>query len=112
MQVPLQRENTAATPLAEKQLQELGDKVPEADKTKLEGLIKELKEAVTKEDDTEIQRLTPEVQQTLMAIGSNIYAQAGANAGGGDDAYGGTPPGGGTTGGADDVIDAEFSETK
>jgi molecular chaperone DnaK len=98
---------------AEKQLQELGDKVPAADKTKLEGLIKELKEAVAKEDDTEIQRLTPEVQQTLMAIGSNIYAQAGAAGGGGsDDADGGTPPGGGTTGGADDVIDAEFSETK
>ena len=98
---------------AEKQLQELGDKVPAADKTKLEGLIKELKEAVTKEDDTEIQRLTPEVQQTLMAIGSNIYAQAGANPGGGsDDSDAGTPPGGGTTGGADDVIDAEFSETK
>ncbi len=98
---------------AEKQLQELGDKVPAADKTKLEGLIKELKEAVTKEDDAEIQRLTPEVQQTLMAIGSNIYAQAGTAGGGGNDADGGTPPGGGgTTGGADDVIDAEFSETK
>jgi molecular chaperone DnaK len=98
---------------AEKQLQELGDKVPAADKTKLEALIKELKEAVAKEDDTEIQRLTPEVQQTLMAIGSNIYAQAGANAGGGgDDSDGGTPPGGGTTSGVDDVIDAEFSETK
>jgi molecular chaperone DnaK len=97
---------------AEKQLQELGDKVPAADKTKLEGLIKELKEAVAKEDDTEIQRLTPEVQQTLMAIGSNIYAQAGAD-GGSDDGDAGTPPGGGgATGGADDVIDAEFSETK
>ncbi len=95
---------------AEKQLQELGDKVPAADKTKLEGLIKDLREAVTKEDDTEIQRLTPEVQQTLYAIGSNIYQQAGAD-GGGDG--GSTPPGGsGTTGGADDVIDAEFSETK
>jgi molecular chaperone DnaK len=100
---------------AEKQLQELGEKVPAADKTKLEGLIKELKEAVAKEDDTEIQRLTPEVQQTLMAIGSNIYAQAGAGDGGGSDdadGGGGTPPGGGATGGADDVIDAEFSETK
>jgi molecular chaperone DnaK len=92
---------------AEKQLQELGEKVPAADKTKLEALIKELREAVAKEDDTEIQRLTPEVQQTLYAIGSNIYQQAGAD-GGGD----GTPPGGGATGGADDVIDAEFSETK
>ena len=99
---------------AEKQLQELGDKVPAADKTKLEGLIAELKEAVIKEDDAEIQRLSPEVQQTLMAIGSNIYAQAGANAGagGGDDNDAGTPPGGGATGGVDDVIDAEFSETK
>ena len=98
---------------AEKQLQELGDKVPAADKTKLEGLIKELKDAVAKEDDAEIQRLTPEVQQTLMAIGSNIYAQAGANAGGdNNDSDAGTPPGGGATGGVDDVIDAEFSETK
>ena len=30
----------------------------------------------------------------------------------GDDGGAGTPPGGGSTGGADDVIDAEFSETK
>ncbi|MCY7367320.1 MAG: Hsp70 family protein, partial [Chamaesiphon sp.] len=97
---------------AEKQLQELGDKVPADDKTKLEALIKELKEAVTKEDDAEIQRLTPQVQETLMAIGSNIYAQAGAEGGGGDDGGAGTPPGGGSTGGGDDVIDAEFSETK
>jgi molecular chaperone DnaK len=99
---------------AEKQLQELGDKVPAADKTKLEALIKELREAVAKEDDTEIQRLTPEVQQTLYSIGSNIYQQAGAGEGGGsDDGGAGTPPpGSGTTGSADDVIDAEFSETK
>jgi molecular chaperone DnaK len=102
---------------AEKQLQELGDKVPEADKTKLEGFIKELREAVAKEDDTEIQRITPELQQTLYAIGSNIYQQAGATGGGSDDGGAGTPPSdggatGGPTSGADDVIDAEFSETK
>ncbi len=98
---------------AEKQLQELGDKVPAADKTKLEGLIKDLREAIAKEDDAEIQRLTPEVQQTLYSIGSNIYQQAGGDAGGGsDDGAGTPPPSGGATGGADDVIDAEFSETK
>jgi molecular chaperone DnaK len=95
---------------AEKQLQELGDKVPATDKTKLEGLIKELREAVTKEDDAEIQRLTPEVQQTLYAIGSNIYQQAGAD--GGDGGAGNPPGSGGTSSGGDDVIDAEFSETK
>jgi molecular chaperone DnaK len=96
---------------AEKQLQELGDKVAAADKTKLEGLIKELREAVAKEDDAEIQRLTPEVQQTLYSIGANIYQQAGGDTPpSGDD---NNPPGGGSSsGGGDDVIDAEFSETK
>jgi len=99
---------------AEKQLGELGDKVPAADKTKLEGLIKDLKDAVAKEDDERIKKLMPEVQQTLFSIGSNIYQQAGgATPGGGD---GGAAPGGGasgsSSGGGDDVIDAEFSETK
>ncbi len=93
---------------ADKQLEELGDKVPAADKTKLEGLIKELKEAIAKEDDADIQRLTPEVQQTLYSIGSNIYQQGepGASAGAPPDDAGSPPPSSG-----DDVIDAEFSES-
>jgi len=100
---------------AEKQLSELGDKVPAADKSKLEGLIKDLKDAVAKEDDEQIKKLMPEVQQTLFSIGSNIYQQAGGAAPGGDGT--GAAPGGdgsttGTSGGGDDVIDAEFSETE
>lgn len=97
---------------AEKQLKELGDKVPAADKTKAEGLIKDLKEAVAKEDDERIKTLMPELQQTLYSIGSNIYQQAGGGAApGGDGGAGGAGPTGGS-GGGDDVIDAEFSETK
>ena len=97
---------------AEKQLKELGDKVPAADKTKAEGLIKDLKDAVAKEDDERIKTLMPELQQTLYSIGSNIYQQAGAGAApGGDGGAGGAGPTGGS-GGGDDVIDAEFSETK
>ncbi|MBW4687583.1 MAG: molecular chaperone DnaK [Komarekiella atlantica HA4396-MV6] len=96
---------------AEKQLQELGDKVPEADKTKVEGLVKELRDAVAKEDDEQIQKLTPELQQALFAVGSNIYQQAGGGA-----APGGAEPqdGGGSTssGSGDDVIDADFTESK
>jgi molecular chaperone DnaK len=95
---------------AEKQMQELGDKVPAADKTKLEGLISELRAAVTKEDDAEIKRLTPEVQQTLYAIGSSVYQQSGGAPGDGGDNP--PPSGGGSAPGSDDVIDAEFSETK
>ncbi|WP_375502003.1 molecular chaperone DnaK [uncultured Nostoc sp.] len=94
---------------AEKQLQELGDKVPAADKTKVEGLVKELREAVAKEDDEQIKKLTPELQQALFAVGSNIYQQAGGGA-----TPGAEPQDGGSTssGSGDDVIDADFTESK
>ncbi|MDJ0795299.1 MAG: molecular chaperone DnaK [Calothrix sp. MO_167.B12] len=101
---------------AEKQLQELGDKVPADDKTKIEGLIKDLREAVGKEDDEQIQKLTPELQQALFSVGSNIYQQAGGP--GAPDAPGdGAAPGGdagstSSTTGGDDVIDADFTESK
>lgn len=95
---------------AEKQIQELGDKVPEADKTKVEGLVKDLREAVAKEDDEQIKKLTPELQQALFAVGSNIYQQAGGGAAPGAS----EPQDGGSTssGGGDDVIDADFTESK
>ncbi|MBD2447061.1 molecular chaperone DnaK [Nostoc sp. FACHB-152] len=95
---------------AEKQLQELGDKVPAADKTKVEGLVKDLREAVAKEDDEQIAKLMPELQQALFAVGSNIYQQAGGGAAPGAEPQDGgssTPPSGG-----DDVIDADFTESK
>ncbi len=98
---------------AEKQMKELGDKVPPADKTKVEGLIKDLKDAVSKEDYDRIKSLTTELQQALYQIGSNIYQQSGGAQPGGpgpDDGPG--PSSGSSSGGDDDVIDAEFSETK
>jgi len=100
---------------AEKQLQELGDKVPDADKTKVEGLVKELREAVAKEDDEQIKKLTPELQQALFAVGSNIYQQAGASAGAGAGATSGGEPqdsSSSSSSSGDDVIDADFTESK
>jgi molecular chaperone DnaK len=97
---------------AEKQIQELGDKVPEADKTKVEGLVKDLKEAVAKEDDDQIQKLMPELQQALFAVGSNIYQQQGGTPDGtgvDTDPTDGAAPSGGS---GDDVIDADFTESK
>jgi molecular chaperone DnaK len=95
---------------AEKQLQDLGDKVPAADKTKVEGLVKDLRDAISKDDDEQIKKLTPELQQALFAVGSNIYQQAGGGA------PGSTPPDGdgasSSTGTGDDVIDADFTESK
>jgi len=91
---------------AEKQLQELGDKVPAADKAKVDGLVKELREAIAKEDDEQIKKLTPELQQALFAVGSNIYQQAGGGA-----TPGAEPQDGGSSSasGGDDVIDADFT---
>lgn len=103
---------------AEKQIEELGDKVPADDKTKAEGMIKDLKEAVANEDDEKISTVMPELQQLLYTIGSNIYQEAGGDpsAAGFDPnaaAGAGAPPNdGGNDDGGDDVIDAEFSETK
>ena len=97
---------------AEKQIADLGDKVPPADKTKVEGLTKDLRDAIAQEDFDKIKSLTTELQQALYGISSNLYQGAdGATPpptdGGGSD---GGAPSGGT--GEDDVIDAEFSETK
>ncbi|MBR8829007.1 MAG: molecular chaperone DnaK [Gomphosphaeria aponina SAG 52.96 = DSM 107014] len=96
---------------AEKQISDLGDKVPAADKTKAEGLIKNLKDAVTQDDDEKIQTLMPELQQVLYSIGTNIYQQAGGGVGAEAGPNGVEDPAAGTSSG-DDVIDAEFSETK
>ena len=57
----------------------------------------------------------PELQQILYSIGSSVYQQAGGpgpTETPGGDGTGGTGTGTGSTGGGDDVIDAEFSETK
>ncbi|PSB16383.1 molecular chaperone DnaK [Phormidesmis priestleyi ULC007] len=97
---------------AEKQMSELGDKVPAADKTKVDGLVKDLREAIASEDFDKIKTMTTDLQQALYGITTNLYQQAGGGAAPGDD---GTPPPGtdGTTsGGGDDVIDADFTESK
>jgi molecular chaperone DnaK len=91
---------------AEKQLGEFGDKVSATEKDKVKDLIESLKDAVAKEDDEKITTITPELQQALYTIGASLYQQSEtANAPAGE-----APNGSANSG--DDVIDAEFSETK
>ena len=111
--IDLKNQADSLTYQAEKQINELGDKVPAADKTKVEGLIKDLRDAIAKEDFDQIKTLTGELQQSLYSISSNLYQQAGSDAGtpppGGPDMGGPTPP---SSGADDDVIDADFTESK
>jgi molecular chaperone DnaK len=97
---------------SEKQLGELGDKVAAEDKSKVEGLSKQLKEALEKEDFDTIKTLLEQLQQALYAAGASVYQQAGAA--GADGAATGDSGSNGSTGAApaDDVIDAEFTESK
>jgi molecular chaperone DnaK len=97
---------------AEKQLAELGDKVGAEDKAKVEASAAKLKEAVAKEDFETMKSELEALQQSLYAAGAAVYQQAA-----GAEAAAGAAPGANGAGAAgssssDDVIDAEFTESK
>ena len=100
---------------AEKQMGELGDKVDADAKAKLEEKRLKLKEATEKDDYDAMKTLLEELQQELYTVGASVYQQDGAQAGGAapeGDAAGGANGAAGGGNAADDVIDAEFTETK
>jgi molecular chaperone DnaK len=98
---------------AEKQMGELGDKVDADAKAKLEEKRLKLKEATEKDDYDAMKTLLEELQQELYTVGASVYQQAGAEAGATPDAEGDSANGAaGSTGASDDVIDAEFTESK
>ena len=90
---------------AEKTLTELGDKVPSADRERIEGSIKKLREAVQADDVEKIRKLTEEVQQASYALSQQLYAQQAPAAEG--SAPGEQPPRGEEEG---DVVEGEFRE--
>ena len=82
--IDLRNEADSLVYQAEKQLADLGDKLPAAEKEKVETLNKELKEALEGEDLNRIKSLKDQVQQALYAAGASVYQQAaGQNPGGG-----------------------------
>jgi molecular chaperone DnaK len=91
----------------ERQLRDLGDRVPLNEKARAEQLISEIRELV-KNNSTDVARLRQlanDLQQLAYGLASAAESQQpppGGQPGGG----GGAQPGGG-----DDVIDAEFKET-
>jgi molecular chaperone DnaK len=91
---------------AEKALRDLGEKVPAADRTRIEGKLSELRAAIGGDDVSRIRQLTEEVQQASYALSQQMYAQATP----------GTPSGanGGSSGKAgdspEDVVEGEFRE--
>mgnify|MGYP003311117379 CR=1 FL=1 len=99
---------------AEKQMTELGDKVEADAKAKVEEKRTKLKEAVDQEDYDAMKPLLEELQQELYTVGASVYQQEGAAAGGAAPGADAGAAGSAASGGdaTDDVIDAEFTETK
>jgi molecular chaperone DnaK len=95
---------------AEKQMNDLGDKVSAEDKSKIEGLVKELRDEIQAENFDAIGTKKTALEQALYQITTNIYQQAGGDAAGSDESSSTASAGGGS--GPDDVIDADFTETK
>ena len=92
----------------EKQLGELGDKIDAAAKSKVEEKSKALKEATSKDDYESMKKLLEELQQELYAVGSSVYQQPGNQ----PPAPGAPDQNESNDKGGDDVIDADFTETK
>lgn len=103
-QVDTKNTADALTYQAEKQLGELNGQVPADDKARVQELVQNLRAAIDQDDHARIKSLSDELQQALMQIGQAIYANANqaAQANAPSDNPGGT----------DEVIDADFVDSK
>jgi molecular chaperone DnaK len=88
----------------EKSLSELGDKVPEADKSAIEAALAELKSALEGEAVADIQAKSATLAQTAMKLGEAMYKTEEGQGEAGDESSS-------EAGGAkEDVVDADFEE--
>jgi molecular chaperone DnaK len=103
---------------SEKQLKELGDKVPADKKKSVEDAIAAVREAINKNDTDAIKRAYDDLQNKFQDVSAELYKQASAQAGPQPGAGAGPQPGPQAGGrpqaseqpkrGNGDVVDAEF----
>ncbi|ONM32482.1 Heat shock 70 kDa protein 6 chloroplastic [Zea mays] len=96
----------------EKQLKELGDKVPAPVKEKVDVKLQELKEAISGGSTQSMKDAMSALNQEVMQIGQAMYNQSGASAAGSTPgAEAGPTPGTGPAQNDGDVIDADFTDS-
>ncbi|KAF7071231.1 hypothetical protein CFC21_076611 [Triticum aestivum] len=98
----------------EKQLKELGDKVPAPVKEKVDVKLQELKDAIAGGSTQNMKTAMEALNQEVMQIGQAMYNQTSAGGAGSTDAE--TEPGAGSTSSGKgpndgDVIDADFTDS-
>src|SRR5204863_915270 len=96
----------------EKQLKDLGDKVPEAKRKQVEEAIKAVREAIEKNDTDAMKRTYDDLQNKFQEVSADLYKQAAASAGPGPgpetSGAHGRPQEEGPRKDQGDVVDAEF----
>jgi molecular chaperone DnaK len=104
---------------SEKQLKELGDKIPADKKKQVEDAIAAVRDAINRNDTDAIKRAYDDLQNKFQDVSAELYKQASAQGGGAAGSGGrqagpetqsrpGAEEGAGARGGDGDVVDAEF----
>ncbi|XVE80884.1 hypothetical protein DITRI_Ditri15bG0016900 [Diplodiscus trichospermus] len=97
----------------EKQLKELGDKVPGPVKEKVEAKLQELRDAMSGGSTQGMKDAMAALNQEVMQIGQSLYNQPGAAGGAGPAPGAESGPSDSSNKGPDgDVIDADFTDSK
>jgi molecular chaperone DnaK len=95
----------------EKQMKEIGDKIPADKKAAIESALSELKEAHKIQDITAIDKASEAMNNAWQAASQDIYqAQQNGAEGGAPDFGAGNTNNNGSTGTTEDVTDVEFEE--
>jgi molecular chaperone DnaK len=79
--VELKNQSDSLAYQSEKSLNELGDKVDPALKSRIEGLIKDLREAISQENESRMRSLSAELQQAMYQVSQSAYTGSGDGAG-------------------------------
>ncbi|KAK9009586.1 hypothetical protein V6N11_036117 [Hibiscus sabdariffa] len=97
----------------EKQLKELGDKVPGPVKEKVEAKLQELKDAISGGSTQAMKDAIAALNQEVMQLGQSVYSQPGSGAATSPAPGGDSGPSDSSNKGSDgDVIDADFSDSQ
>ena len=99
-QIDIKNQSDALVYQTRKQLEELGEKVPADEKTKLDELITKLEDAIKNEDYTTMKELNESIKNKMMELGQQAYGQN-------PDASGNP-----TNSNVDDAIETDFSTEK
>ena len=99
-QIDVKNQSDALIYQTGKQLEELGDKVPAEEKTKITDLIAKLEEAVKADDYSSMKDLNESIKNLMMEVGQKVYSQNP------------NPAGNTSSTPGDDAIETDFSTEK